>query len=104
MPENTNREVPTGICWCGCRKEAGIGRFFIQGHDKISEAALITVDYDGSIPRLLAKHGYGPDNSVRQAAVDTGVWIECPREGCDYTGAPASVRKHAAKPHPSLGD
>ncbi|MGW7636070.1 hypothetical protein [Streptomyces decoyicus] len=97
MPDNTNGEVPTGICWCGCRKKAGIGRFFVQGHDKISEAAAITAIYGGSIPKFLAEHGFGPDNSVRQAAVDTGAWIECPHDGCDYTGAPVSVRNHLRK-------
>ena len=104
MTEYPNRLVPTGTCWCGCDQEAGIGRFFIQGHDKIAESALVAARYEGSIARLLEQHKFGPDKSVRDAAVAEGGWIECPLEGCKYTGAPASVRKHAKLPHPSLGD
>lgn len=93
-----------GTCWCGCKKPTDIGRDFIQGHDKIAEAALIAANFDGKAVNLLRQHGYSPDNSVRQAAVDAGAWTTCPREGCEYTGAPASVRKHAKLPHPNLGD
>ncbi|MFI0156246.1 hypothetical protein [Streptomyces lydicus] len=99
MPEYTNRLVPTGTCWCGCEGEAGIGRFFIQGHDKIAESALVATEYEGSIARLLEQHKFGPTESVRAAAVARGGWINCPISGCRYTGAPASVRKHAKLPH-----
>ncbi|MFF0064999.1 hypothetical protein ACFYRC_26275 [Streptomyces sp. NPDC005279] len=43
------------------------------------------------MPRFLAEHGFGPDNSVT-AAVSEGGWEKCPR--CDYVGAPASIRNH----------
>lgn len=96
MPSNRERLLPNGFCWCGCGREVGLGRFFAAGHDKIAEAALMAVSYEASVPRLLAEHGYGPGNSVTEAAVTEGTWERCPR-GCGYTGAPASIRNHLAK-------
>lgn len=93
----TKRLIPTGTCWCGCQAETKIGSFFLQGHDKIATAALTAARYDNSIPALLDHHGYGPDNSVRDAAVETGQWETCP--SCDYTGTPESVRTHQRKTH-----
>lgn len=91
--------IPTGNCWCGCRNEVGLGKFFSQGHDKVAEAALIAARYEGSVARLLNEHDFGPelDRSVMQAAVDDGNWIICPY--CEYTGAPASIRNHTRKYH-----
>lgn len=55
----TDRLIPTGECWCGCGKEAAIGSFFLSGHDKVAESAVILVEY-GSVPRFLYDKGYGP--------------------------------------------
>jgi len=89
------RLIPTGTCWCGCGKEAGIGSFFARGHDKVAEAALLAVEYGGSVPQLLHKHGYGPGHSVTDRAVADNVWTLCPT--CGYKGAPSSVRNHQNK-------
>lgn len=96
--ETSQRLLPTGTCWCGCGAETGIGSFFARGHDKTAEAALMKAEYGGTVPRLLAAHGYGPDRSVTEAAVRNG-WLRCSVAGCAYVGAEASVRKHEAKPH-----
>ncbi len=44
--------IPTGMCWCGCSAETSIGSFFIAGHDKIAESAVIKIEY-GSVPQNL---------------------------------------------------
>ena len=88
------RLIPTGICWCGCGAEVALGSFFARGHDKTAEAALIAARYEGSVARLLERHGFGPDSSVEDAAVGNG-WIRC--ENCGYAGAPVSVRRHTCK-------
>lgn len=95
----SERLLPTGTCWCGCGKETARGSFFVRGHDKIAEAAIIAARYGNSVAQLVHDHHFtpDPDNSVRAAALAAG-WIECPL-GCGYAGAPASVRKHEAKPH-----
>ena len=95
----TDRLLPNGFCWCGCGREVGLGTFFAQGHDKVAEAALMAVRYEASVARFLAEHGFGPDNSVTEAAVTEGGWERCAR--CGYTGAPASMRNHEKKPHKS---
>lgn len=51
--------LPTGECWCGCGAETSIGAFFVSGHDKRAESAVVKVEY-GDVPSLLDKHGYGP--------------------------------------------
>ena len=56
---STQRLLPTGQCWCGCQGETGIGSFFLPGHDKVAESAVISVEY-GGVPRFLVQHGYGP--------------------------------------------
>ena len=53
-------EAPNGQCWCGCGKSASRGAYFVSGHDKRAEAAVVKVEY-GSVPELLAAHGYGPN-------------------------------------------
>ncbi len=64
MPQ---RLIPTGTCWCGCGGETGRGSFFLPGHDKVAESAVILVEYSG-VPEFLAKHGYGPGGkNARQA-------------------------------------
>lgn len=95
----TDRLLPTGFCWCGCGKETARGSFFVRGHDKIAEAAILAARYGNSVAQLVHAHEFTPDpeTSVRAAALAAG-WIECSL-GCGYAGAPASVRKHEAKPH-----
>lgn len=100
----TPRLIPTGNCWCGCGREVGLGKFFAAGHDKISEAALLAIAYNGSVPHFLHAHGYGPHHSVTADAVaknDTTRWIEC--DQCDtrpgYRGTAESVRNHQRKYH-----
>ena len=53
------RLLPTGECWCGCGEEAKIGRFFLPGHDKAAESAVIEVLY-GGVPDFLDRQGFGP--------------------------------------------
>ncbi|MFJ4716448.1 hypothetical protein [Streptomyces sp. NPDC088785] len=102
MPSNDSpRLIPTGSCWCGCGRAVGAGRFFAPGHDKIAEAALIALAYEGSVPHFLHAHGYGPHRSVTEDAVERKDWVECDR--CTtrpgYRGAPASVANHRRKYH-----
>lgn len=54
-----DRLLPPGICWCGCDEETGVGAFFVSGHDKRAEAAVVKTVY-GSVPELLVAHGFGP--------------------------------------------
>ena len=67
------RLLPTGECWCGCRgkrepgdkrepkeQEPKIGSFFLPGHDKYAESAVIKMKY-GGIPNFLVAHGFGPE-------------------------------------------
>ena len=56
----TPEPIATGLCWCGCGNEPKSGAFFLPGHDRAAEAAVVTLIY-GSIPRFLAEHGFGPD-------------------------------------------
>lgn len=95
MTSKLPRLIPTGTCWCGCGTDVGLGSFFARGHDKVAEAALLAVEYGSSVPQLLHKHGYGPGHSVTAAAVESGAWEKCP--GCEYVGAPASIRNHRNK-------
>lgn len=53
------RLLPTGQCWCGCGSPTSRGAFFVTGHDKRAESAVIKAEY-GTVPDFLAKHGYGP--------------------------------------------
>jgi len=69
MPQ---RLIPTGTCWCGCGGETGRGSFFLPGHDKVAESAVILVEYSG-VPEFLAKHGYGPGGKNARQALQDGV-------------------------------
>ena len=40
---STERLLPTGECQCGCGAETAIGWFFLPGHDKTAESAVISV-------------------------------------------------------------
>lgn len=64
---SSERLLPTGECWCGCGAETSIGSFFLPGHDKTAESAVISVEY-GGVPGFLVEHGYGPGgkNAVRE--------------------------------------
>ncbi|MFJ3929041.1 MULTISPECIES: hypothetical protein [unclassified Streptomyces] len=96
MATDDVRLAPTGTCWCGCGAEIGRDAFFAQGHDRLAEAALMAVRYDDSIARLLAEHDFGPQGrtTIRQAALDSGYWEQCPDAGCPYVGTPEDVGEH----------
>ena len=51
---------PTGSCWCGCGAATAPTRFFVAGHDRRAESAVIEIEF-GGIPQFLAAHGYGSD-------------------------------------------
>lgn len=56
------RLSPTGECWCGCGEDAGLGKFFLPGHDRKAESEVILKEY-GGVPQFVAQHGYGPADS-----------------------------------------
>lgn len=56
--------IPTGECWCGCGGETERRSFFLPGHDKVAESAVL-LRVDGSIPEFLARHGYAPGGKIR---------------------------------------
>ena len=57
---SSKRQFPTGECWCGCGAETPNRSFFLQGHDRIAESAVIKMVY-GDVPGFLVQHGYGPN-------------------------------------------
>ena len=58
--DRRKRAIPTGECWCGCGEETpNVRAFFIKGHDRVAEAAVIMEAY-GGVPQFLLEHGYGP--------------------------------------------
>jgi hypothetical protein len=59
-PKKAGRLVPDGRCWCGCGKDAKIGSFFLAGHDRKAESAVIKMEY-GGVAEFLVAHGYGSD-------------------------------------------
>ena len=54
------RLIPTGQCWCGCEGEPKLGSFFLAGHDRVAESAVIKLEF-GSVPEFLVHYGYGPN-------------------------------------------
>lgn len=84
--------MPTGDCFCGCGEEAGIGRWFVLGHDIMAAGALRAVEGGLSLPQRLVEAGFGPERSVVQEAADRAGWVRC--EGCAYAGAPAGLASH----------
>jgi hypothetical protein len=60
--------IPTGECWCGCGEETALGAFFLPGHDKRAEAAVVKTVY-GSVPALLLAHGFGPGEKNASVAL-----------------------------------
>lgn len=85
------RLLPTGDCFCGCGGEAGIGRWFVQGHDITAAAALRAVE-GTSLPQRLVAAGYGPERSVVAQAVSGAGWVRC--AGCAYAGPSARLAVH----------
>ncbi|MFE2640826.1 hypothetical protein ACFXKF_39950 [Streptomyces scopuliridis] len=85
------RLLPTGDCFCGCGGEAGIGRWFVLGHDITAAAALRAVE-GASLPQRLVAAGYGPERSVVAQAVSGAGWVRC--GGCAYAGSPARLAVH----------
>lgn len=61
------RILPTGKCWCGCGEDVPIGSFFLSGHDRKAETAVIRIEY-GSVVEFLVAHGYHPEgkNPVKE--------------------------------------
>jgi hypothetical protein len=53
------RILPTGKCWCGCGADVPRGSFFLSGHDRRAESAVIEIEYTDVIG-FLANHGYVP--------------------------------------------
>lgn len=51
---------PTGTSWCGCGGKTSKGAFFVSSHDRTAEAAILKLHFGGTIPGMLAAHGYGP--------------------------------------------
>ena len=60
MGESPSRLIPTGICWCGCGEDVGLGSFFAPGHDKFATGVVIKQCY-GSVAEFLVRHGFGPE-------------------------------------------
>jgi hypothetical protein len=52
--------IPTGQCWCGCGAKTSLGAFFLPGHDKRAEAAVVKTRYR-TIPDFLVAHDFGPN-------------------------------------------
>jgi hypothetical protein len=63
------RLLPTGYCWCGCGAETAIGSFFLAGHDKAAESAVIIVKY-GGVPQFLQALGFGPEGENPRKALE----------------------------------
>lgn len=61
---------PLGTCWCGCGQDTSKSAFFVSGHDKVAEAAVVIAEY-GSVAKFLAAHGYGPGQKNPRRTYDT---------------------------------
>ena len=57
--DSSNRLLSTGECWCGCGEGTTQGKFFVSGHDRRAEAAVIKAEY-GDVAEFIVAHGYGP--------------------------------------------
>ena len=51
--------ILTGRCYCGCLQQTKGRSFFVPGHDRKAETAVIRLEY-GGVAEFLVKHGYGP--------------------------------------------
>jgi hypothetical protein len=63
------RLIPTGTCWCGCGADTKLGSFFLSGHDKVAESAVVNVEY-GGVVQFLDRHGYGPGGKNPRQTLD----------------------------------
>lgn len=68
---STHRLLQTCESWCGCGGDTAIGSFFLPGHDKTAESAVISVEYD-AVPEFLDRHGYGPGG--KNASEEVAEW------------------------------
>ena len=59
LRDRLGRLLPNGACWCGCGSDTTPGNFWVPGHDKRAEAAVINLKY-GSVAEFLVEHGFGP--------------------------------------------
>ena len=66
---STKRPLPTGECWCDGGAGTAIGSFFLPGHDKTAEFAVISVEY-GGVPGFPVHPGYGPGGKNALGEVD----------------------------------
>ncbi len=76
MPERRDKQgrlLPTGECWCGCGGDTTQGNFFLPGHDKVAESAVINIEY-GSVADFLVAHGFKPGG--RNPRVELDEWRE----------------------------
>ena len=72
--DKQDRLLPTGECWCGCgetTKEPA--NFFLPGHDKVAESAVINIKY-GGVAEFLVEHGFGPGGLNPRVELDA--WRE----------------------------
>jgi hypothetical protein len=60
---------PVGECWCGCGDETSRGAFFVSGHDKRGESAVVKVLYK-TVPDFMAEHGFGPGGRNASAELE----------------------------------
>lgn len=67
MCAKLNEPHKTGKCWCGC---GGATRgYWVPGHDRHAEGALMELVYGKRwITDIVAMLGYGPSNSIVEAA------------------------------------
>lgn len=76
---------PTGTWRCGCGEKASKGAFFVSSHDRKAEAAILKLHYGGTIPGMLAAHGYGPGGKNLQDELAKRSLVGSPQYG-DYVG------------------
>ncbi len=65
-----HRLIPTGARWCGWGKETERESFFLAGHDKVAEPAVLLIEY-GGVPEFLATHSYAPGGKNPRKALET---------------------------------
>ncbi len=73
--DRSGRLIPTGECWCGCAGETTTGNFWLPGHDKKAESAVITLKYGATknaVAEFLVDNGFGP--GARNALVEIDAW------------------------------
>ena len=65
----TEAPKPTGTCWCGCGSGTAADAFFLPGHERAAEAAVVRIVY-GGVPAFLREHDFGPEgrSAIRELA------------------------------------